>query len=138
MKGIARDSLRMKMVIGLQSRVASVVSTINSHNESITELKKDQARVAFRKSQIADGDPDAADKAKDYDEQTAELDKAIESTNKRIEDLNKAKLDEEAKITKVENGEVKVNLDELNDLTEKLIVEVTKDTAVAKAKELSA
>lgn len=137
LKVIARDSLRMNLVVGLQSKAAAYTSQINAELKMVESFKKGIARAEFQITQLVDGDPDKDEKSAKFTAQVESLNLEILEVEKTITLLNKAKDDVAAEIVKVQSGETKVSLNEVNDLTEKLIAEVTKDVAVAKARELS-
>ena len=138
LKGIARDGLRMKMITRVQTKVASNNNNIENLNKDLQRVKKDIARAQFKQTQIVDADPDKDDKIAQLVNVVKNYDEEIIFINKELDNLNEVKKELDAHIEKIQNGEVKVCLDELNELTNQLIMEVTKDTAVETAKELSA
>lgn len=138
LKGIARDALRMKMIVKLQTALASVVSDINQNGESVMAYKKQIARNSFKVSQINEADPDKEDKLKGLAEDLEYIEQGLTNLEKDLENLSKDKAEVEAKIAKVEAGEIKVDLDALNTLTNELILEITKSTAVETAARVTA
>ena len=137
LKGIARDALRMKLVVMWQTRLASANALVNDLTASVLELQKDIARANFGISQLIDADPDKEELTKSYTETIASLNKEIESANQEIVTANKSVTDITAHIQEIQDGKVKVCLDDLNALTEELIMEVTKSVAVSTAASLS-
>lgn len=136
LKEIARNALRMKIMVKLQSELAYITNQINHSNTNTQEIKKDIARAQFKQTQIVDTDPDKEEKNKQIENRLKEHSLEIESVNEEIKILTEQKTNKEKEITAIENGEVKVSLDKLNNLTKELITEITKDIAIARAKEL--
>lgn len=138
MKVIARDFLRMKIVVRLQSELAMAQDAMNSVMTTITNTQKDIARLEYRKSLVDNLDPDAEAKLKnldeslkDYNEELVALEtKATAEAQKTIDEINK-------EIEAVQNGEKKVNLTDLNEYTKVLLAEVTKDAAITAAQNLA-
>ena len=85
LKGIARDALRMKMIIGLQSERAEYTSEVNSCQNYIEEKKKDIARIEFKTTQIVDADPDKEIKLKANQTNIEYLNEVITDITKEIE-----------------------------------------------------
>jgi len=130
LKEIARDGLRMELVSKRQTEVAAFEANIKSHQENIQELRKDIERANFQITQLVDADPDFADKKKAYEDQIVEIEADIKTATECLDEVKKQKTEVEENITKIEAGEVKVNLERLNDRTAQLITEVTTAAAV--------
>lgn len=136
LKEIARDGLRMKMIIPLQSERASITADINKHDTAIGEVKKDIARANFKQTQIVDTDPDKEEKTLSLAELVKHYEEEIVNITKHKEALVLEQKEVEQRIVDVQEGKVKVCLDKLNAITAELVTEVMKDTAVAKAQQI--
>ena len=137
LKIIARDSLRMNIVVRLQSEANSFAIAGTDALKTIQDLNKEIARVQFKTSLLVEADPDFTEKTESYTKRVASLNTDILDVQKSVDALTKAKANVEAQIAKVQSGEVKVCLDQVNALTKDLIAEVTKDIAVQTARGLA-
>ena len=122
-KLIARDALRMNMI-------SPRLSNLSDLQNRITDLSKGQA--AYNHSAIvANYEISKLDKEHpDYEEKKAKLLERVKNATEYSEDITKQiaevqkEIDEQnTGIAKIESGETKVSLDDLNSLTERLVKE---------------
>ncbi len=130
LKIIARDGLRMNMVSRVQTQISDIEKNINEHTENVMNLKKNIARENFAETQLVEADPDFAEKKEDIKKEVEMIEKLIVSENETIQKFNELKDEKVKKIESIQNGEIKVSIDELNEKTNELINEITKSTAV--------
>lgn len=130
LKIIARDGLRMNMVSRVQTQISDIEKHINEHTENVMNLKKNIARENFAETQLVEADPDFAEKKEDIKKEIEMIEKLIVSENETIQKFNELKDEKVKKIESIQNGEIKVSIDELNEKTNELINEITKSTAV--------
>lgn len=129
-KLIARDELRMKHIAKVQTDIYDLEKNVNEVNEEIGGLKKAILREEYAISKVEDQNPDAAEIREAHKEKIEAFQKMIESRNNVMANLEKAMAEQKEKIQKIESGEIKVNLEKLNERTKVLIEEITKEAAV--------
>lgn len=129
-KLIARDELRMKHIAKVQTDIYDLEKNVNEVNEEIGGLKKAILREEYAISKVEDQNPDAAEIREAHKEKIEAFQKMIESRNNVMTDLEKVMAEQKEKIQKIESGEIKVNLEKLNERTKVLIEEITKEAAV--------
>ncbi|MFA6325050.1 MAG: hypothetical protein WCX46_02370 [Candidatus Paceibacterota bacterium] len=142
-------SKRMTKIANLETEKITTKDSIKSYDEAIARDTKDIARATYAKSKIEDANPDAEDLRKEQDEIIKSLNESIAETkenkisaqkdiNDTIVELDK-EIDEQKKgIKKIEDGETKVSLEELNQLTDVLMLDITKAAANASLKDITA
>ena len=137
LRELARDGLRLNFIASVRSKIYSVTSDRNNaekeYDESIAFHKKNMAIAEFKKSQIADEDPEKEEKVKSQDENIAYAIKALEAIDvakpKCLEAYDTKLVELQDKITRMTAGEIKVDKAELDASTKALIAEVVKNTA---------
>ena len=122
-KVIARDALRMKLI-------SPRLSTISGYQSTITEYQKEIAAndhliivLNYEISKLDTNHPDYAvfqkiktDKVNARTNESIEINKDIVNVQKQIDEQN-------ASIAKIESGETKVSLEDLNELVDKMVRE---------------
>lgn len=152
LKLVARDNLRMKLisrkltqVSNLEQEVTAVKDSLKAYTERATAITKSLARVAYKLSKVEDANPDAVEMRKDLAEDTKMLERDLARNVKdeaeakvavaeTVTKLEEAIKDQNDKIALIEKGETKVSLDELNELTDTLLGNVTNSAALESVK----
>ena len=128
---------------------ADLVKGLEAYKTIEANLNKEIARESYLLSKVEDANPDAVEIRKDINETITDLKASIVENTKDAADakvmvdtackeLDTQIKDQNDKITLIENGETKVSLEELNQLTDVLMLDVTKTAALASVKDLLA
>lgn len=121
LKVIARDQLRLVMVINLRTDLNEVDNRKIKAEQDLAEIKLDLARVDFKMSQVHAEDPDREAKLKDLEDTKTELNTLLTRTQEYIDKTLAKEADEiNAKIEDVTNGKVKVSAERLEETTKEL------------------
>lgn len=137
-KDIARDNLRMGLISKRQTKINTLNAKIADFNADIDAENKIIAQANYDLSIVDDKNPSAADIKTELKDSIKDANEVIKSIKEAIEDVKKEIAEQEAGIKKIESGETKVSLDELNALTDVLMLSITKDVAVVAAKDAAA
>lgn len=120
-KVIARDSLRMNLIVPRLSRIANIEASIKDVEEDIAD---ETHTIKVHTYEISKMDVDHPD----YAEDKAEIEECVKNHEGRVVKLqevivalNKEITDQKEGIAKIESGETKVSLDSLNDLVSDMI-----------------
>lgn len=121
-KIVARDILRVGLIINLMEKRHALEQELEQHNEDIAAQDKKLAIAAFNLKQAeANEDPRLEDVKKTFEavktcveDCQKEINLAVERAQERIKTLNED-------IAKVESGEKKVSYDNLIELTKTLV-----------------
>lgn len=128
--------------MGLISKRQTKINTLNAKiadfNADIDAENKIIAQANYDLSIVDDKNPSAADIKTELNDSIKDANEVIKSIKEAIEDVKKEIAEQEAGIKKIESGETKVSLDELNALTDVLMLSITKDVAVVAAKDAAA
>jgi peptidoglycan hydrolase CwlO-like protein len=120
-KVIARDALRMNLINPRLTRIANEENRISNINKDIKNTNHALLVEKYEISKMDSDHPNHANRLAGKEARIKTLTEAIESYNKNIEEFNKSIVEQNKEITAIESGETKVSLDDLNDLTNKLI-----------------
>ena len=146
-KVIARDNLRMGLIARRTTRISNMnlekttlVKGLEAYTKRAEEITKDIARNDYAFSKIEDANPDATELRKTLTDSTKLLNEMLAENTKdaaqakidvdqSCKNLDEAIKEQNDKIALIEKGETKVSLDELNTLTNELLLKVAKETA---------
>ncbi len=121
----AREVLRSKMINDLLQEIFRLNRDIASYDKFAVDAEKEAVRAEFRLTKLDDADPDYEAKkielGKDLERTKAYAAKEIERTKISREANEKSIASIEEKIGKIEAGEVKVSIDEMYALTQRMI-----------------
>lgn len=123
MRELARDLLRLKATERFRQEILGLENNKKIHNEFIESLNKDIARTDFKISEIKDNDPDKESKLENLKEVKKNLEDTIEKENEAIENINKEITKVNEKIEKLQKGELLVDADSLDKVTNQLLEE---------------
>lgn len=118
-KLIARDALRMKLIVPRQSKIACLEGQVKDLNEQKALLEHEILVATYELSKMDVNHPDYAANKKSAEENLAELKESnFDDSFKSLAEQLKEQADG---IAKIESGETKVSLDDLNCLVADLI-----------------
>lgn len=120
-KLIARDSLRMGLISARLTKVANLESDLAIFDKEKTDINHDIKVENYEISKLDTEHPDYEETKKGKTELVTDLTKALEGIAKNVEETNKLITEQKEAIAKIENGETKVSLDELNSLVDEMV-----------------
>ena len=120
-KLIARDALRMNLIVPRLSNISNLEGDVKSVNESIASHQKTVDVETYEISKLDADHPNYEAKKKVKEDKIKDLTEVIANYNKEIVELNKAIQEQKDGIAKIEAGEVKVSLSDLNELVATMI-----------------
>ena len=129
-KLIARDTLRMNLISARLSTVASLEGEVKATTDCKTRIEHRVKVAQYELSKLDKEHPDFELNKTEYEALLKGLTVDLEEHTKEIERLTKLITEQKEGIAKIESGETKVSLDELNALVEKL----TREYAYSKVK----
>lgn len=140
---VARDVLRLKTINTLRDRLLDLNNGLTAcqkrHDESVLALNKQIAIANYQTGLVVDADPEAEDKRLKFAKVVESATKSMEQvTANYIEcdaDFQKAIADVKESIAKVESGEIKMDKNELSQLADNFIHEVTNEAVRSKLAE---
>ena len=137
LRSLAREELRLKMVNAVRQDLMELEnrskSNTKAHEENQQRLAKKAAVLNFKLSQLAENDPEREEKLTASQETLKAIAAEQASDNEDFAKLSEAFTKQIAEVSKeiekIQAGEVKVNKDELEAITNRLISEVTVELA---------
>ena len=120
-KLIARDALRMNLINPRLSRITSIEANIKLIQSDIKKVEHEINVVNYDIAKLDVSHPNFAATKERKEDTLKNLGSAIEPNTKEIAKMEKEIADQKAAILKIETGETKVSLEDLNDLTDRLI-----------------
>lgn len=133
-RDLARDQVRLHAVNRYRTEKYEQEQHKTCIENDIAELKKNILRAEFKKSEVKANDPDFESKVKTQDDNIQGTTDAIGRVQKIVEIVEKRIAELVEKITKVESGETKMAIENVEAASKALIDEFVK----AQAKELTA
>jgi len=131
-KVIARNALRMNLISPRLSHISELEAQVKYNKDSIDKFNHQINVINYEISKLDVNHPNyTKTKERMEAEMKDEYTPMIENRNKAILDLEKEIANQKLGITKIETGETKVCLEELNDLVEKLVIEDAKNQVKA-------
>lgn len=120
-KVIARNSLRMGLISKRLSKVAGLEDDLKSLDEQKAVIDHAIKVENYEISKLDTDHPNFEDTKKLKTELVKEYTQDLESLAKEVEETNKLLTEQKEAIAKIENGETKVSLDELNSLVDEMV-----------------
>jgi chromosome segregation ATPase len=120
-KLIARDALRMNLITPRLSAVSRLEKSVADVAKATAEVNHEIEVLNYDISKLDVNHPDYADKKSGKEDRVKSLSELLTDNAKETADLTKEIANEKDGIAKIEAGETKVSLDELNALVAKLI-----------------
>ncbi|MEK6884615.1 MAG: hypothetical protein AABY22_33590 [Nanoarchaeota archaeon] len=120
-KLVARDALRMELINPRLTNVADLEGNLKSANEKTTNLEFDVKVENYELSKLDTEHPNFEKRKVRKEETLKSLATSIEENKKFVTEIEKEIAEEKAAIAKIESGETKVSLENLNSLVDKLI-----------------
>lgn len=121
----AREILRSRMINDLLQEIFRLNRDIASYDKFAADVEKEAVRAEYRLTKLEDTDPDyeakKAELEKDLERTKSYAAREIERTRTSKEANEKAIAGIEDKIGKIEAGEVKVSIDEIKILADRMI-----------------
>lgn len=122
-KLIARNALRMNLISPRLSTIADITATIDEINKQKARLEHSMKVLNYEVSKLDSEHPDFEKIKEGKEVRIKELAERGTNLDKEVENLNKLIAEQKEGILKIESGETKVSLSELNNLVEELINE---------------
>ena len=122
-KVIARDALRMKLISPKLSTIASLQSTITGYQKEIATNDHLLVVLNYEVSKLDTNHPDYAVFQKNKTDNINAITTDSVNINKSIVEVQKQIDEKNTEIAKIESGETKVSLEDLNELVDKMVRE---------------
>jgi hypothetical protein len=122
-KLIARNALRMNLINPRLTKIASYNSMIEGLNKTKNEVNHKIDVKTYEMSKLDTEHPDYADKKKVYEDAILDSQEYAKVLDNEIEEVNTVIKEQQEGINKIETGETKVSLEDLNNLVSDLIKE---------------
>ncbi len=129
-KLIARDALRMNLIVPRLSVITGLENDVKSFNDDIATINKEIDVETYEIGVLDVNHPNYSVRKESKEKKIADKKDLIAEITKHLEVCNKAIEEQKNGIAKIEAGETKVSLDALNDLVATLI----KQDAIAQIK----
>jgi 5-bromo-4-chloroindolyl phosphate hydrolysis protein len=126
-KFIARNALRMKLINPRLTNIANLEKVINNKIKENTEKEKEIKVMEYEITKLDTNHPRYQERKEITEKDIKFLKDNIEDEKKYITEIEKLITEQKEGIQKIETGETKVSLDDLNDLTNLLIKEDAKN-----------
>ena len=130
LREIARDGLRMQLINAERQNSMRDNQELKATQDWLTEAKLDVASFEYEATLVADADPKKDSKLKEIEENKARSLNRIKQLEKDLETLAKRAENTSKFINSVSTGEVKVNAENLESETNRLIKVITEKLAV--------
>ena len=122
-KLIARDALRMNMISPRLSAIATLENRITDITKSKNEVNHSILVNNYEISKLDTGHPDYEAMKAEKNEIVTRATETLKGYDESITNIQKDIDEQKAGIVKIENGETKVSLDDLNQFVERLVKE---------------
>lgn len=119
-KIIARDTLRMNLISPRLSTITSLENDIKTNDEHIAEIDHNIKVETYEISKLDTDHPNYDKKKVHKEEKIKSLTESKDSITKANTEINKEITKQKEAIAKIESGETKVSLEDLNCLVEKM------------------
>ena|ERR1035437_3680040 len=129
-KVIARDALRMKLISPRLSAISAIQNVITEYQKEITANDHNLVVLNYEISKLDQDHPDYAIFSKNKTDQVNGITEDTVEINKEIVNVQKQIDEEKLGIAKIESGETKVSLEDLNDL----VNQMTRENAYSQVK----
>lgn len=136
LRELARDGLRMQFIQKRRSAIHGRNMTLRGMEKDLEATKLDIATAEYEKSHVDTNHPKAKQIIADLDEDLKSLNEDKTQIEKEIEEVKKSIEKLNGEIADWETGKNKVNVEDLDRMTQKLIDQVTLSAASGKADSL--
>jgi chromosome segregation ATPase len=133
---IARDHLRMKAIQRRRAKIYSISCGLKSLEKELTQTNLDIQIAEFEKTQIPANHPNRENMVKEYDEEVKTLNEDKKEIETEIAETKKSLETVKGEITEWETGKRKVNIEELDEISNDLLKVVTEAAAKNKIENL--
>ena len=129
-RDLARDQKRLTVTNKFRAQQFDAVNAVAAVEKDIEYVNKNIARAEFKMSQIVDTDPDKTAKEEGYTNEIKDLKALIKSlTDTNLVNAKENVTAIEKKIIDVASGEIKMSIDDVNEIANALIAEFVKEQA---------
>lgn len=120
-KVVARDALRMELISPRLSKITAIENEIKSVNECKANYEHEVLVQSYEISKLDKDHPDYEATKKNKEEIVVDCTASIKEHSDRVIDLEKEIAEQKEGIAKIESGETKVCLEDLNALVAQMI-----------------